>query len=237
MSTISNRVAINDAPSDSDIDRRQAEGLDEAEGFLGRFVQPCDLTPRSVISIDELASEKAVQAGLDPSDADDLLLAARSIQNVLKERCVAEITRLDRVCLDLSDETGGRGYLSLDLPSIVFCAVRSGDGLLQRHAPDPTSKVRALAVYFDPSLVRIKYFTSRATGELVAKPDVYDPSGYVAIVQVFTTVADAESARDELSRAVRQIQQDPSNSAHEDDPIRSLDVDQGRSRPKALDSL
>lgn len=237
MSNITHRVSSNDTPSDSDVDRRQVEALDEAEGLLGRFVQPEDLTPRTCISIDDLAAEKAAQAGMDASDPDDLLLAARSIQNVLKERCVAELTRLDRVCLDLSDETGGKGYLSFDIPSIVFCAVRSGDGLIQRHAPDPTSKVRALAVYFDPTLVGRRTFTSRATGELVAKPDVYDPNGYVAIVSTFTTVAEAEQARDELSQAVRQIQRDVSDTAGEDDPIRSLDVDQGRSRPAALDTL
>lgn len=235
MSTISNTVEANSTPSDSDVDRNAVEALDQAEAFLSQFVDPTDLTPRVTISIEALATEKARQAGLDPSNADDLHLAARSIQNVLKERCVAELTRLDRVCLDLSNETGGKGYLSFEHPSIVFCAVRSGDGLLQRHAPGKLP-VRALAVYFDPSLVSTMTSVSKKTGQPYSRPSQYDPNGYVAIVECFGSVAQAEAARDELTRAVAAIQRPISDTAYEDDEIRFAG-EWTAAMPTALDSL
>lgn len=220
----------------SDISRRYEEALDEAEGVLSRFIDVATEAPRTVISMDELAADKAVAAGLDPKDADDLTLAARSVQNALKERAVNEITRLDRVYLDLNGEHGRKAWMSLDTPSIAFCALKSTDETIQRHAPDDTSKCRALALYFDPQLAGTRNKKDGRSGEWISVPNQYNASGYVAIVGVYASVADAESAREELHRAIQVIATPASGTASEDDAIRSTGIEH-TAPPAELDTL
>lgn len=220
----------------SDIDRRYEEALDEAEGILSRFIDVATEAPRTVISMDDLAADKAVAAGLNPKDADDLTLAARSIQNVIKERCVNEITRLDRTYLDLTGKHGRKAWMSVDTPSIAFCALKSTDATIQRHAPDDTSKARALAVYFDPQLAGTRNKKDRRTGDWISVPDQYSASGYIAIVGVYASVADAEAAKQELYQAIEVIAQPGAGTALEDDPIRSTGIEH-TAPPAELDSL
>ena len=220
----------------SDISRRYEEALDEAEGVLSRFIDVPTGAPRTVINMDDLAADKAVAAGLDATDADDLTLAARSIQNAVKERCVNEMTRLDRVYLDLDGKHGRKAWMSTDTPSIAFCALKSTDATIQRHAPDDTSKCRALAVYFDPQLAGTRNKKDRRTGEWISVPDQYSASGYVSVVGAYSSIADAESAREELYQALQVIATPGSGTALEDDPVRSTGIEH-TAPPAELDSL
>ena len=120
----------------SDIDRRYEEALDEAEGVLSRFIDPATGAPHQSVDLDRLARRKAEQVGMDPKDADDVQLAMASIQNVLKERAVNELTRLDRVYLDLNGEHGNKAWMSTDAPSIAFAALKSTDRAIQEQKPD-----------------------------------------------------------------------------------------------------
>jgi len=220
----------------SDIDRRYEESLDEAEGIVSRFIDPATYAPRQVIDLTQLATDKCLAVGLDASDQDDMLLATRSIQGVLKERSVAEITRLNRVYLDLDGEHGNKAWMSVDTPSIAFCALKSTDATIQRHAPDATSKVRALAIFFDPQLAGTRNRKDKRTGEWISVPNEYSASGYLGVVGVYHSIADAEAARDELTQAIRVIQRPASETALEDDSIRSTGIEH-TAPPAGLDSL
>ena len=222
------------ATDGSDIDRNLHEGLEAAEGIIGRYVEPDTLAQREAINFSALVNSKAAQAGLDTTDEGDMLLLVRKIQGVLKERSVNELTRLDRVVLDLSGEPGRQSWMATDVPAVVFCAVKSSDGSLQNLADDKTSKVRALAVYFDPQLAGSRDFQHR-DGTFGTKPNVYSADGYTSIVGTFTSVADAEAARDELRQAVRVVASPTTDGAMNADPIRKVGA--VTKSVSALDSL
>lgn len=215
-----------------DIDRAHADQLDAAEGIIGRFVDPAGLTPNTKVDLTELVASKAAQAGLDMSDEGDRALVLSTVQETLKERCVNSLTRLDRVVLDLDGAYGRRAWMATDVPAIVFAAVTSKDSSIQRAGNG--SPVRAIAVYFEPSLVGSRPYTSK-TGETVQRPDVYDASGYISIVATYGSVAEAKRDRAELMGAVTTVARPLTDSAIEDDPIRSVGV-VGRDT-SALDSL
>lgn len=206
-----------------DIDRGFAARLDEAEGVLSRFVDPEFLTPRTQIDITDLVLTKAAAAGLDMSDDGDRELAVSQIQNVVKERCVNALTRLDRVVLDLDGSYGNQPWLAPDVPSIVFCAVKSADSTL-RHSVKG-EKVRAMAVFFDPTLAGTRPVTNKTTGEITERPNVYEPSAYVSIVGTYGSLIEAKNARHELMKAVSVIGFDPTDTALEDDPVRTAGMD------------
>jgi hypothetical protein len=200
-----------------DIDRNLATQLDSAEGVISKYVETDTLAQRSKIELSAIVADKAAQAGLDMSDSGDAELAVRSIQNVLKERAVNEMTRLDRVVLDLDGSYGSQTWLATDVPSIVFCAVKSADKAIARHSGG--NPVRAIAVYFDPALAGTREYT-RPDGTSVQRPNQYEPSAYTSIVGTFGSVADAESARNELANAVRTVARPVTDSATEADPVR-----------------
>jgi hypothetical protein len=201
--------------SDSDVDPKAVEALEQAVARLSAFVDPDGLAPNTVIDITGIAKEKAAAAGLIWEDDGDRELAVKAVQRVLKERCVHEMTRLDRVVLDLANEAGSLFWASTTHPAIVFCSLKSGDTAIRRHSPNPSHSVRAIAVYFDPNLVEAvpvieknsgQQRINRETGELLVKPNVYDESGYLAVVGVYGSIADAEQARNQLRRDVMTIQ-------------------------------
>jgi len=206
-----------------DIDRGFAARLDEAEGVLSRFVNPEDLAPRTQIDITDLVLAKASAAGLNMDDEGDRELAISQIQAVVKERCVNALTRLDRVVLDLDGSYGSQPWLAPDVPAIVFCAVKSADGTLRNSIKGET--VRAMAVYFDPSLAGTRSVTNKTTGEVTERPNVYEPSAYVSIVGTYGSLIEAKNARHELMRAVSVIGFDPTDSALESDPVRTVGMD------------
>jgi hypothetical protein len=214
-----------------DIDRTLASGIDAAEGVIGRYVETDTLAQRSKIDLAAIVADKAAQAGLDLTDAGDMELAVRSIQNVLKERAVNEMTRLDRVCLDLDGAHGNQAWLATDLPSIVFCAIKSADKAISKQANGTT--VRAIAVYFDPALAGLTQYTFR-DGTQVQRPNQYEPSAYTSIVATFESVADAESARLELQQAVQTIARPMTDTSLDDDPIRTS---LSQASTKAFDTL
>jgi hypothetical protein len=222
------------ATDGGDIDRNLHEGLEAAEGILGRFVETDTLRQREAINFSALVASKAAQSGLDTSDEGDMLLLVRKIQGVLKERAVNELTRLDRVVLDLDGEHGRQSWMATDVPAIVFCAVKSSDSSLQSLADDKTSKVRALALYFDPKLAGTRDFQHR-DGTFGTKPNIYAPDAYTSIVGTYTSVADAEAARDELRNAVNTVAGPVTDTALNADPVRN--AISGTTSVKALDSL
>lgn len=184
--------------SDTDIDRRYVEELDEAEAILSRYVAVDSMTPVHIVSLDAMARERATNhPALDHTSAHDVALVFGKIQAVLKERCVAEITRLDRVHLDLTGEHGNRAWAA-DVPAIVFCNLTSQDTLFV------PGRQQALAVYFDPTMAGFVTATAR-NGQVYSKPNVYSPDGYVAIVGSFGSTAEANEAQAELRRAVTTI--------------------------------
>tara|TARA_R110000803_G_scaffold56935_3_gene114560 strand:- start:59 stop:751 length:693 start_codon:yes stop_codon:yes gene_type:complete len=201
-----------------DIDRTLAAGLDEAEGVLGRYVETDTLAQRSNVDMTALVSAKVQQARLDIDDAGDRELAIRSVQNVLKERAVNELTRLDRVFLDLDGSHGNQAWCAEDMTAIVFCAITSADKTISQMSSD--GPVRALAVYFDAKLAGTKPYTMR-DGTTVQRPDQYNPSAYTSIVATFGSVADAELARVELAQAVQTIARPMTDSALQADPNRA----------------
>jgi hypothetical protein len=201
--------------SDTDVDPKAIEALEQAVARLGSFVDPDGLAPNTVIDITGIAKEKAGAAGLNWEDDGDRELAVKAVQRVLKERCVHETTRLDRVVLDMDNTHGSLFWAATDCPAIVFAALKSGDTAIRRHAPNPSHTIRAIAVYFDPHLVEAvpvieknsgQQRVNRETGELLVKPNVYSETGYLSVVGVYGSIADAEQARNQLRRDVMTIQ-------------------------------
>ena len=218
--TVSTKINKNEAvrTDGHDIDRRIAPGLDEAEGIVGRYVETDTLNQREHVDMSTLVNAKIGQARLDQNDPGDRELAVRSIQNVLKERAVNEMTRLDRVILDLDGSHGNMAWLAQDVPAIAFCALTSADKTMSQMSSVGT--VRAIAVYFDPKNAGTKPYTLR-DGTTVQRPDQYELSGYTSIVATFGSVADAITARKELEQAVQTIARPITDSALQADPART----------------
>lgn len=196
--------------SDADVDRRYLEELDEAEAVLARYLDPATMTPVHLVSLDSMARERAQHhPALDHTSAHDVELVYGKIQAVLKERCVAELTRIDRVHLDLAGEHGSRAWAA-DVPAIVFCALTSQDSLFR------PGRQQALAIWFDPVMAGFVTATARS-GQVYSKPNVYSPAGYQAIVGSFPSVEAAGEAMSDLRRAVTTIATTQSALEDEDD--------------------
>ena len=208
----------------ADIDRAHEVRLNEAEGILGRYVEVDGLRQRESISMTDLVSTVAKNNRLDLTDEGDAELALLSTQEVLKERSVNQLTRLDRVVLDTDGEHGRRAWMATDVPAVVFCAVKSSDKAIKalgKHAGE-SGDVRAMAVYFDPIQAGEMPHT-QPDGTLTVKPNQYNPDGYTSVVQTFTSISDAKAAKRELEQAVRTIAWDPTDSAMEPDDVRTAD--------------
>ena len=201
-----------------DIDRTLAAGLDAAEGVLGRYVETDTLAQRSNVDMTALVSAKVKAAGMDITDPGDRELGLRAAQNVMKERCVNPMTRLDRVFLDLDGSHGKQAWAAADVQAIVFCALTSADKEISQMSSD--GPVRALAVYFDAELAGTKPYTMR-DGTTVERPDQYEKTAYTSIVATFGSVADAELARIELAQAIQTIARPMTDSALQADPNRA----------------
>jgi len=208
-----------------DIERQHEVRLNEAEGILGRYVEVDGLRQRESISMGALVKRVAVDNRLDLTDAGDAELALMSTQEVLKERSVNKLTRLDRVVLDTAGTHGRRAWMATDVPAVVFCAVKSSDKAIKslgQHAGQG-GDVRAVAIYFDPTLAG-EMDHQQPDGTLTVKPNQYNPDGYTSIVQTFCSVSDAKAAKAELEKAVRTIAWDPTDSAIELDEVRAAGV-------------
>lgn len=217
-----------------DVARQHEVRLNEAEGILGRYVETDGLSQREAISMSALVNRVATDNRLDMADEGDIELALMSTQEVLKERSVNKLTRLDRVVLDTNGEHGRRAWMATDVPAIVFCAIKSSDKAIKalgKHEGEG-GDVRAVAIYFDPTLAG-KMDHQQPDGTLAFKPNQYNPDGYTSIVATFTSASDAKQAKQELQRAVATIAWDPSGSALNPDDVRTSDG----SSPKRITSL
>lgn len=202
----------------------EEQALTEAANVIGRYVEQESFAPRLVVDLEGIAVSKAKgHPRMDHTSATDLALVMKSVQNVLKERAVGEMTRFDygRVTLDTDGLWGRNAWRALDIPQIVFCALTSQDATLQTTVAGP---VAAMAIYFDPALVGTLPVMDRNTGrprvddlgDIMVKPDQFARRGYVGIVRTFPTLEDAEQELNELRQAVSALAR-PTDEELEDD--------------------
>lgn len=219
---------------DSDVDKSVIETLDEVEAVLAHYVLlENDMKPIEHVSLMAMAVERAKDHPLySHANDDDVVTMYERLQGAMKELSVNEMTRLDRVHLDLTGDGDVPAWQSTSIPSIAFARLRSTDSLYQE------GRQVAIAVYFDPALVGTRHVEGK-TG-WYSKPDVYDPLGYTAVVRSFATVDHARRAKADLERALQTLRTlKVTDTALEDDPIRSCDVDQSEDlrRPYDLNGL
>lgn len=204
----------------SDVSGRQVEELDEAEAVLGHYLSLDDnMRPHVHVDLGSMATERAMaHPRLDHTNSSDLGLVMRKLQGALKELCVGELTRLERVHLDLTGDLEVPAWQSQDVPAIAFAALRSTDTLFI------AGRQEAIAVYFDPQFVGMRRSQTKA-GEWYAKPDIYNPEGYLAVCRSFKSVERALAAHAELNQACAAIRKPTSDTALEADGIRTAGTD------------
>jgi hypothetical protein len=193
---------------EGNLSRVENPDLDEAEAIIRKYADPATGEARQAIDLDRLIEAKCSDWGMNPSDPEDLNSVRIDVQSLLKERCVDPRYRgnFERVVLDFTGDSDEPEWMNFEVPSIAFGWLPSSDGLTDTDVigDDGTvvGKCRAIAVLFDPSLVRARHDRSKRTGEWYSKPDVYDPEGYVQIVRTFVSRDHALVAQQELARAV-----------------------------------
>lgn len=204
----------------SDMDRYAVESLDVAEGVLSQFWHP-EFGVNESVSLTDIALDVAAQNGLDASDPEDQQLALGAVRKVLKERVCNNMTRHGEVYLDLSNEyPANKRWMACDLKQVRFGQIVAADRLLNEH----TDNRRYIAVLFDPEFAGRRFKQDRYDETVTLElPDVFDPSGYVAIVGVYGTFDEMEDAKSELAHAVNTIANPLAGTALEDDPVRGDD--------------
>ena len=136
----------------------------------------------------------------------------------IKELCVGPATRLeptDSVVLRLT-ESGLPDYLDPDAPRIRFANMLSTNRNYIQHQRE------AVAVYFDPKMTGVTWKSSPHGEHMI--PNQYDAAGYTHIVRWFGSEIAAKTAAEALQRAIILTRRDHTDSALEDDPIRTLDI-------------
>lgn len=221
-----------DPSSDSDIDRRQVEALDEAEAVLDRFMPNGHI--RHEVSFDAVVHDycEASRPPLDYSDDDDRQVGVRDLQHVLKERCVASQLRLAEVYLDTEgvQPNPRKRWMETDINKIVFTQLISADRLLNRH----TDNKRFVAIYWSAEDAPLVYRPDKFTGELTARRNGFAAEAYMGICAVYESLHEAEEAAQELQHAVDVIARYRTGTAEEDDPIRTLDTQVVRAKPSSM---
>jgi len=203
----------------SDVDRNQVEELDQAEAVLAHYLSLDDrMRPHVKFDLEKVAFERTqAHPRLDVKEPSDVELVMSKLRGALKELCVNDLTRLDRVVLDLDGNGDCPPWQSSVLPAIAFAALRSTDSMFV------AKQCEAIAVYFDPALVGVRNSQTRE-GVWYSKPDVYDSEGYVAVCRKFKSKARANEARQELEQACAAIRRPTGDTALEEDPIRMAGV-------------
>ncbi len=211
-------IFLNNTARNSDVDRNLIESLDDAEAVLHQYLDD-DMRPHSIVSMQAMAEARALaHPRLNHLNPKDVVLTFKRVQGALKELCVDELTRLDRVHLDLTGELDVPAWQSTEVPAIVFCALRSTDSMYREDAQE------ALAVYFDPALVAER-FSKAKSGAVYSKPDVYDARGYVTVVRSFASMEAAEDAKADLEQALRVVRAPVTDTALAEDDVRSVGLD------------
>ena len=200
---------------DSDVDRRDIEALDEATAIFNRYVTPTGIY--HAVGFDSLVLDFCAKRGYDASDDDDRMAGVKSLQNVLKERCVNADLRVAEVYLDLDDPNPNprTQWMSTDTDRIVFTQILAADELLKTG----TGGNRWIAVYWSAEDAPMIYRKDKYTGEFVQRRDTFAGQGYLAIVGTYPGLPAAEEAAAELAQAVRTIAHDRSGSALEPDTL------------------
>ena len=212
-------MSINTARN-SDIDRTLIESSEEAEAIISQYVNPAnDYAPHDLWPMQPQAEAWAMaDPRFDHTKPSDVRRKLRNIQKGIKELCVDPNTRLeptDSVVLRLT-ESELPDYLDPDSPRIRFA------NMLSTNRSYIADHREAVAVYFDPKMVGVKWKSTRHGEHMV--PDQFDAAGYTHIVRWFGSEVAAKQAAESLQRAIVLTRRDNTDSAIEEDPIRMLDV-------------
>ena len=210
----------------SDIDIRAIQDSDDAEAVIRKYVATENgWKPNDLLPITKLAVEAAMaDPRYDHTVKSDVEGKMDNIQAQIKEMCVGKATRLapnDEIVL-LQDK-GWRmpHYYHPTANRIRFARILSSSRSYIKGERE------AMAVFFDSTLAAPKWRTTNHHGEVVV-PDQFDPSAYTHVVRWFGSATAAKAHAVELKRAIEVALRHTDDTALEDDPIRTLDMDYGQ---------
>ena len=233
------QISVNDAATDSDIDRRAADRLDEAVAIISQYVDPANfhLPLWDSVSVQTNVVElQRLQAKGVPNATSQ---AERKFRKLLKDNCVDPDLRLGRVQLaqEIDDRPSFLGYP--DDPQLVFAALSTNSG---RYV---AGEREAFVAYFSPlvSDMRKEPMIHPATGEphwlpwgqrffTDRMPDTdgspkvwltsndFDANSYVGVIRWFHTVEVAEEELNRCRYAMSVLTTDWSGTAQTADPVR-----------------
>lgn len=213
--------------------RYEQEAKDQATGILEQFVDAETLAPKFLRTVEDVG---LALLNADPRKTVNSLNLAnktRSAQRACAQRANDEDTKMDfgYVGLDI-DGLADRPWLSVTAPAIVFCGLSGDDTVIPRLAEAVCGfKPHAMALYFDPEVAGTRDRKDQAgnlvrnhKGEVIQRPNEYNPMGYLGFVGFYPTFEDAARARDELVEAVRIIAAPPADDTEADTEDVSLEA-------------
>jgi hypothetical protein len=218
--------------SDSDISRRSAEAAEEATATMERYY---DYRNGEQMLFDLDLDTHVAKLAADPDNVwatDDLLLTIQQQLDALAwNKAVPGVkTLIGRVSVDLrgrfdrtwglppyTDETG-----DLIIPrQLVFVSFTKRQRLYEAGVR------QAAALHYLPPARAIDK-TDRMTGRPITVSIDGEWAGYLGVARWFGSRQEATDALGAVKRAIKVLSTDVSDTAYEDDPIRSLDVEEKR---------
>jgi len=218
--------------SDSDISRQAAEAVEEATATMERYY---DYRNDEQMLFDLDLDTHVRKLAADPDTlvpANDLLLTIQQQLDALAwNKAVPGIqTRIGRVSIDLTgrfDRTWGlppyedeNGELIIPRQLVFVSFTRK-----QRMFQEGVRQAAALH-YLPPARSVTK--TDTYTGKPITVSIDGEWSGYLGIARWFGSKAEATTELAQVKRAIKALSESADGTAYEDDPVRSLGLDEKR---------